>query len=227
MNESILRAPLQRDGAAPCKNRARPTVVASGDRGGALDDEAELAPIADERTVVGRLKQGDREAAGTLYAWYGDCLFREVILPRLPVRELAEDVLRDTFRLLLERIEQYQPEENKSIYFWIRRIAINRATDVWRAWQRTRRLEEAVEAETRIHGEAQAPDDGVELDQRRSAIQAALTLLNPRYAEALKLRLLDDLEREECATRLGVTVGNFDVILHRACAAFRKVYTPD
>ncbi len=216
----------------PCKNPPRPTVVGSGARGGALYDEAELAPIADERAVVDALKRGDRRAAGTLYAWYGDCLFREVILPRLPVRDLAEDVLRDAFRLVLERIDQYTPEENKSIYFWIRRIAINRATDVFRSYQRTRRLEEAVEAEARVHGTPSsnggaAPDDRVEVDERRAAIEKALTELNPRYAEALRLRLLEDLEREECAARLGVTVGNFDVILHRACAAFRKVYTPD
>jgi RNA polymerase sigma factor (sigma-70 family) len=177
--------------------------------------------------VVHALQRGDRRAAGTLYTWYGDCLFREVILPRLPVRDLAEDVLRDTFRLILERIDQYTPEESKSIYFWIRRIAINRATDVFRSYQRSRRLEEAVEAEAKVHGEAAAPDDGVETDERRAAIEKALTELNPRYAEALRLRLLDDLDREECAARLGVTVGNFDVILHRACAAFRKVYTPD
>lgn len=177
--------------------------------------------------MVDLLKRGDRQAAGALYAWYGDCLFREVILPRLPVRELAEDVLRDAFRIVLERINQYQPEENKSIYFWIRRIAINRATDVYRAWQRSRKLEEAVEADARVHGAAVTPDDGVEQDERRAAIENALTQINPRYAEALRLRLLDDLEREECAARMGVTVGNFDVILHRACAAFRKVYTPD
>jgi RNA polymerase sigma-70 factor (ECF subfamily) len=216
-----------RGSARTCKNPRRPTVVASGAAGGALYDEAELAPINDERAVVAALKRGDRQAAGTLYAWYGDCLFREVVLPRLPVRELAEDVLRDTFRLVLERIEQYRPEENKSIYFWIRRIAINRATDVWRAWQRSRRLEDAVEAESRVHGESMAPDEGLEQDERRAAIEEALTQINPRYAEALKLRLLDDLEREDCAARMGVTVGNFDVILHRACAAFRKVYTPE
>lgn len=170
------------------------------------------------------LQRGDRGAAATLYTWYADCLFREVILPRLPVRELAEDVLRDSFRLVLERIAQYRPEEDKSIYFWMRRIAINRATDVYRAWQRSRRLEEAVEAEAKVHGEAVDPADGVEQDERRAAIEKALAAINPRYAEALRLRLLEDLDREECAARLGVTVGNFDVILHRASAAFRKAY---
>ena len=69
--------------------------------------------------------------------------------------------------------------------------------------------------------------DGVEDDERRVGIERTLATLDPRYAEALRLRLLDDLEREACAARMGVTVGNFDVILHRACAAFRMAYTPD
>ena len=40
------------------------------------------------------------------------------------------------------------------------------------------------------------------------------------------LRLIEDRTREECAEEMGVTVGNFDVILHRATKAFRKVYPP-
>ncbi|MFZ5476750.1 MAG: RNA polymerase sigma factor [Myxococcota bacterium] len=173
------------------------------------------------------LKRGERAAAAILYGWYGDCLFREVILPRVPIRDLAEDVLRDVFRLVLERIVQYQPEENRSVYFWIRRIAINRSVDVYRAWQRTRRLEDAVEAEMRVHGEVAEPSDDLEREERRTAIEAALSRINPRYAEAIRLRLLEELERDECAARMGVTVGNFDVILHRASAAFRKAYEPE
>lgn len=205
-------------------------MLVASDRGGALTDEAELTPLPEERAVVERLRKGDRAAAGTLYVWYGTPLFREVILPRLPNREQAEDVLRDAFRAVLERIEQYHPEENKSIYFWLRRIAINRATDVHRANQRARRLEAAVGAEARIQGEASTvdtPGEGLEADDTRDQIEAAMKDLNPRYAEALTLRLLQDLPREECASRMGVTVGNFDVILHRASAAFRKAYTPE
>lgn len=138
-------------------------------------------------------------------------------------------MLRDTFRAVLERIETYHPEDNKSIYFWLRRIAINRATDVHRSNQRARRLEAAVETEARIHGEASTggvPGEGLESEDTREQIEQALQQLNPRYAEALRLRLLQDLPREDCAARMAVTVGNFDVILHRASAAFRKAYAP-
>lgn len=194
---------------------------------GTLFDEAQLAAIADERSVVARLQSGDRAAAALLYQWYGDALFREVILPRLPVRELAEDVLRDTFRTVLERCGQYVPDADKSIYFWIRRIAINRAIDTHRSWQKTRRLEEAVEAEPDALPAPDRPDQALDAAATQSAVERGLAQLNPRYAEALRLRLLQDRDREECAAAMGVTVGNFDVILHRACAAFRKVYQPD
>ena len=53
---------------------------------------------------------------------------------------------------------------------------------------------------------------------------AAMDVLNDRYRQAVTLRLLEERPREECASTMGVTVGNFDVILHRALAALRKAY---
>ena len=148
-----------------------------------------------------------------------------MILPRLPVPELAEDVLKDTFRLAMERIDQYQPQ-GASVFFWLRRIAINRAIDVHRARQRQRKLEEAVKMEPdRTVGQRPlSPDRAPEIAETRDMVRSALELLNPRYASALRMRLLEELDREECAAALDVTVGNFDVIFHRACKAFRKVY---
>ena len=186
-----------------------------------------LVPLEDERQIVRLIQGGDREALGTLYRWYGQRLYR-VILRKLPIVELAEDVLRDTFRLALEKINLFK-HEDRSIWFWLRRIAINRAIDVHRAHQRRRRLEEAISSEPldRTHAAAPpAPDRGVDVDETRALVNEALEQLNPRYATALRLRLIEDRDREECARTMGVTVGNFDVILHRASKAFRKKYPP-
>ena len=57
-------------------------------------------------------------------------------------------------------------------------------------------------------------------------IEESLRKINARYALALRLRLLEDRDREDCAEQLGVSVGNFDVIFHRACKAFRDNYPP-
>ncbi len=188
-----------------------------------------LAPPDDELDVVLRLKAGDRDAAARLFEWYGDRLYRRVILPRLPNRELAEDVLKDAFRLALERIDQYEPR-GSSIFFWLRRIAINRAMDVHRAHARERRLQERADhADTldrTMSRPPPRPDRAPEVAETREMVERSLARINPRYAEALRLRLLLELDRAECARRMNVTVGNFDVILHRACKAFRKNYPP-
>ncbi|MDG1481154.1 MAG: sigma-70 family RNA polymerase sigma factor [Myxococcota bacterium] len=189
----------------------------------------DTVPLPEEQEVIERLKVGDRAAAGTLYRWYGDRIYRQVILPRLPVRELAEDVLKDTFRLVLERIEQFKPQQ-RSIFFWIRRIAINRSIDVYRSYQRTRRMEErivAADAVDRTMSQAPPrPDRKPEIEETKDMVRRSLDKLNPRYAMALKLRLIEDRDREECAEIMNVSLGNFDVILHRASKAFRKVYPP-
>ena len=65
-----------------------------------------LPPLDEEKKVIFAAKQGDRSAASTLYEWFGNRMYYQVILPRLPVTEQAEDVLRDTFRIVFERIEQ-------------------------------------------------------------------------------------------------------------------------
>jgi RNA polymerase sigma-70 factor (ECF subfamily) len=70
------------------------------------------------------------------------------------------------------------------------------------------------------------PDHDVEIAETVRDVRLSLTRVNERYAEVLKLRLIEDRPREECAQVLGITLGNFDVLLHRACKAFRKVYPP-
>ena len=183
--------------------------------------------MEDERDVVARIRQGDRQAAGVLFQWFADKLYRQAILPRLPVPELAEDVLKDTFRTALERIETFNSHD-RSIFFWLRRIAINRAIDVHRARKRQRRGQDQPDTiiERTMAEPPPAPDRAPEVEETRDAVNAALDQLNPRYATALRMRLLEDRDRDECAQELGVSVGNFDVILHRAAKAFRKVYPP-
>lgn len=189
--------------------------------------QGDLVPLEQERVVIERLQAGDRAAFATLYGWYGDRIYRQAVLPRLPDRNLAEDALREAFRTVLEKIGTYTPQ-NRSIFFWIRRIAINKAIDIHRRHKRDRALAEAVQqepAET-LHQRPDRPDRGLELADLRRDIETSLTRINDRYATALRLRLLEERSREECAEILGVKVGTFDVLLHRASKAFRKEYPP-
>lgn len=184
----------------------------------------DLIPLEEERVVVSQLKAGDRAAFATLYGWYGDRIYRQAILPRLGNRELAEDCLRDTWRTVLEKIEQFTLVD-RSIFFWINRIAVNKTMDVHRRLKRDRKIEEAVKAAPVVQ-QTERPDRRREVLDTKRDVETSLSRMNERYAMALRMRLVEDRDREECAAALGVTLGNFDVILHRATKAFRKVYPP-
>jgi RNA polymerase sigma factor (sigma-70 family) len=187
----------------------------------------DLVPPDQERVVIERLQAGDRTAFATLYRWYGEAIYRQAILPRLPWPEAAEDALRDTFRTALEKIGTYQIRD-RSIFFWLHRIAVNKAIDVHRRRKRDHRLEQAVAEEPAevLHQHPDRPDRGLELQDLRRDVEISLSRINERYARALRLRLLEDRPRQECAELLGVKIGTFDVLLHRAAKAFRKEYPP-
>lgn len=189
--------------------------------------DGDLVSLDEERAVIQRLQAGDRTAFATLYRWYGDKVYRQAILPRLPDRTAAEDALRDTFRTALEKIGTYQIRD-RSIFFWLRRIAANKAIDVHRRTKRDRALADAVAKEPAevLHQHPDRPDRGLELEDLQRDVAVSLSRINERYARALRLRLLEDRSRQECAARMGVKVGTFDVLLHRATKAFRKEYPP-
>lgn len=182
----------------------------------------------EERPVLEGLRSGDPKALSTLYEWYGDVLYRQAILPRLPIPELAEDCLAQTFARAMERIAQFQPQQ-RSIFFWMRRIGINLAMDAHRRHQAQQRVHERIREEQNViplHGHLPSPDRASDLAEVRELIEESLSQLNPRYAQALRLRLLDDHDRAECAEIMNITIGNFDVLFHRAAKAFRDKYPP-
>src|SRR5438045_2620408 len=157
---------------------------------------------------------------------YAAPLYSTVILPRLGDAVSAEEVLRDTLATAVEKIRRFT-WQGKSIYPWLRQIAINKVYDVHRQSKRSRRLadamvhEVAVESDPESHADAQLIADQ-ERRAHRERIAETLVKLAERYRTAIELRLIQELPRDECARRLGVTIGTFDVLLFRAVRAFRK-----
>ena len=189
--------------------------------------------VEQERDMILALQKGDRQAASWLYETFSDALFRKVILSRLPYVDQAEDVLCDTFRIALEKIETYQVID-RSIFFWLRRIAINLVVDTYRKQVRKRELAERIlarDAVDMVMGSRSTQADDVlsqteEENDTKVMVNLALEKLNPRYAKALRMRLLEEQSREFCAEAFGISVGNFDVLFHRASKAFRDNYPP-
>jgi RNA polymerase sigma factor (sigma-70 family) len=182
--------------------------------------------LEEEQRLVEEAQRGNLDAMRPILECYAQPLYGTVILPRLGDAVSAEEVLRDTLATAVEKINRFT-WQGKSIYPWLRQIAINKVYDVHRQSKRSRRLadamvhEVAVETDPDTHADAQ-----LMADQERRAhklrIDETMNELQDRYRTAIELRLVQELSREECAKRLGVSIGTFDVLLFRAVRAFRK-----
>jgi RNA polymerase sigma factor (sigma-70 family) len=183
-----------------------------------------------ERRLCQAASEGDREATRELLVHFGDPLFSGVILPRVGSRADAEDLLRETMLRAVESIGRFEWREGAGLWPWLRRIAINLVADHGRRLQARRRLEEGYAAEVRTlppRVEAGAEAALIAEEERRlcrEQLVRALSSLGERYRRALELRLVEGRSREEAAEALGVTVGTFDVVLHRATKALRRAW---
>jgi RNA polymerase sigma factor (sigma-70 family) len=182
--------------------------------------------LDEEQRLVEEAQRGHLDSMRPLLERYASPLYGTVILPRVGDPATAEDVLRDTLATAVEKIRRFT-WQGKSIYPWLRQIAINKVYDVHRSAKRSRRLADALIHELPAETDAaESADAQLMADQERRAnrgrIDEALAAIPERYRLAIELRLIDELARDECARRLGVTVGTFDVLLFRAVRAFRK-----
>jgi RNA polymerase sigma factor (sigma-70 family) len=179
-----------------------------------------------ERGLCERARAGDRAALGKLLEQHGPRLYRAVLLPRLGNPALAEEALSLTYLRVVERIALFE-WQSVGIYPWLRVVAMRIALDQIRARKRevlfdTAELEREVDDAERETRDAAALETH-DLRIARERVLSLLGRLNPRYAQAIRLRVIEERPRTEAAAELGVSVGTFDVVLHRAMAALRKV----
>ena len=189
-------------------------------------EPATAVELEEEQRQVEQAQAGNLDAMRPILERYAQPLYGTVILPRLGDAATAEDVLRDTLATAVEKIGRFT-WQGKSIYPWLRQIAINKVYDVHRQSKRSRKLADAM-----IHEVAAETDPSEQADAQliadqerathRARIDDAMGQLAERYRTAIELRLVQELSREECAKRLSVTVGTFDVLLFRAVRSFRK-----
>lgn len=191
-------------------------------------DQQQSVELEQEQRQVEEAQRGNLDAMRPILERYAQPLYGTVILPRLGNAASAEEVLRDTLATAVEKIGRFT-WQGKSIYPWLRQIAINKVFDVHRQTKRSRRLVDAMtleasaETDPDSHADAQLMADQ-ERRAHRERIDAAMAQLADRYRTAIELRLVQELSREECAQRLGITIGTFDVLLFRAVRAFRKQF---
>jgi RNA polymerase sigma factor (sigma-70 family) len=178
----------------------------------------------DDRELLERIHHGDGESFGELYDRTRRWLLTFVIVPRVG-RADADDVLAETYHTALRKIGSFQ-WKGVALLHWLASIARRKAQEHGRQSRaRTQPLHELPDL-------LELPDDvptaeaemirAEHLQGLRLRVAGVLDDLPPRYAEALRLRLIESRARPECAERLGVSTATFDVVLYRATRAFAR-----
>ena len=190
-----------------------------------MDDDGAAIRKVDEVALLAAAQQGDSHAFSEIYQKYAARLYRQILYPRLGQRAAAEDALSETFRSVLNNIEKFE-DRGKGLWPWLARIAVNKANDQHRKKARSRAaLANFQNLMTPLMATSESPSAVLESDEDgrvlKIRIDSVLNAINPRYRQAITLRLIEDRSREQCAQLMQVKIGTFDVLLLRALRAFR------
>ena len=179
-----------------------------------------------EQNLCEQARAGSRAALGQLLERHGPRLYRSVLLPRLGSADAAEEALAVTYAKVVERFSKFEWQD-VGVYPWLRMVAMRVAIDILRSRKREVLFEPA-DLERQLDDSPREPTspeqlEEIDLDAARRRVAELLDRIHPRYADAIRLRVLEARTREEAAQQLGVSLGTFDVVMHRALSALRKV----
>ena len=161
-----------------------------------------------------RFLDGDRDALTEIIRDYKDGLtyFLRGFVGDLTV---AEELAQETFVRLYVKKPRFTGRSG--FRTWLYGIGRNAAREYCRRSQRTEPLPEGWDAPD----EAADPALVYFREEKNRAVHRAMTRLKPAYRQVLWLSYFEGFDRREIAAVLKKSVGNVDVLLHRAKAALR------
>lgn len=195
---------------------------------------------ADDLALVQAVAAGSEDALATLYDRHVQSLYAAV-RRFVDDRQLAEEVVQETFLTLWNRAETFDPASG-SLGAWLHAIARNRAVDRLRAAGRRPRLvslapvadgddPELAQLERaalagRAVGVSDPPEDpaaAIDTVELRAAVRAALDEMPETERQVLLLAYRDGLTQSEIADRLGWPLGTVKTRTRRALRRMRAV----
>ena len=189
-----------------------------------------MAQDADAR-LLDSARAGDRQAMGELLTRHQRLLYN-VILRMVRHREDAAELTQQAMVKIIEHLPEFRGES--AVSTWMTRIAINAALAHQRqAGRRGRPV--SLDAPAEANGEARtslgagladarepSPARGVELEEARTRIEAALGELEPDFRAVVVLRDVGEMDYAAIAEVLEVPVGTVKSRLFRARLALRE-----
>jgi len=176
--------------------------------------------LADEATLLDRIRQYDQAALAQVYDEYYDRIYRYVFRFVGQVAA-AEDLTANVFLRLLNAVRSGN-EPRTNLLAWLYRVAHNLVVDSFR------RGPAAEELELTEWLEGYEPDltHIVEQKLQMERVRRALLELTPAQQQVIALKFLEGLESVEVAAILDKSEGAIDALQHRALLALREALNP-
>jgi RNA polymerase sigma-70 factor (ECF subfamily) len=174
----------------------------------------ETLPVCQGQTPAARSQSTLQDLASQLHIHRPRHL--RYLRSRLPSLEDAEDALQDAALKFIQSAESFASVERPDAWVAVslRRVVVDR----YRRTAAQRRMTEALAAEP---PESTGQDEDETLTPTE-CVKSVLPTLKPEYAAILRQIYLDEASLKQVAARLGLTVNNVAVRLHRARGALRE-----
>jgi RNA polymerase sigma-70 factor (ECF subfamily) len=180
----------------------------------------------DERDLVRRFRQGDRQAFDQLVSRSKRRLY-SAIYRIARSHQATDELLQETFLKLYTSINKY--DDSFPFYPWLYRIAVNNAINYLKREQKRSR-DSSLDEEMGEHfmqpqsqGSFFDPQVAFVKKERDRKIMDALQQVSPTYRAALVLRVFQGLSYKEIADALECTVGTVMSRLNRARLQMRDL----
>ncbi|HBU04084.1 MAG TPA: hypothetical protein DEA70_06320, partial [Acidimicrobiaceae bacterium] len=160
-----------------------------------------MPTTATDTELVGQYLAGDQRALGDIYERYGDRVY-DLCFAMLRSGDDAADAYQDTFLTAANKLDQLRDTER--LRSWLYSVARNQCRARLRARKRSTPVDDVgVDVGTEVDMTAD-----LDRDELRVLLTEASAGLNEREREVLDLHMRHELEGEELADALGVSVQN-------------------
>ena len=167
--------------------------------------------------LMSRVSLGDRSAFERLYEETSPNIMG-LLHSMLPQRDLAEDVLQDTFVKVWHRAADYHPERGQ-VSTWIASIARYGAIDAIRANSVRRGSDDGLEA---LPDDASGALDRIAEDQDEQRLYYCLDTLSSDQKQSITLAFFRGYTHDELASQLSTPLGTVKAWVRRGLKKLRE-----
>jgi RNA polymerase sigma-70 factor (ECF subfamily) len=186
--------------------------------------DPEPSPLEQDADMLKRLHDGDRAAMAELYDRYFDRVYSLVFNQVDRNREVAEDIVQDTFLAALKSAKGFKGRS--SAYTWLCSIAYHKVADHYRRQSRERKRMvsgvdvDAVDA-SENPGTQPQPDSMIESAETRQVVNEALAKLPWDYRQVLILKYVEEMSVQEISQIMDRSPKSIEGLLTRSRKALQ------